>query len=387
MSTNQTAIPLLHLLSPSTYRPTPGLSQLLKRHPKLNTRSSLKMPPRLPTRKLGDHGPEVTALGFGAMCLSCLYGKPKPDEERYTLLDHVYQSGCLFWDTADMYADSEDLLGRWFKRNPGARENIFLATKFAFWIDPVTGQPKMRNDPEYIQQAIDSSLGRLGVPYVDLYYCHRLDPDQPIEVTAAEMKKIKDAGKARYLGLSECSADSLRRACKVVHIDAVQVEYSPFSMDIESREIDLLRACRELGVATVAYSPLGRGFLTGSIRSPDDFEDGDWRRMAPRFSGENFYKNLELVDRLKAVAERKGCTTSQLVLAFLMAQGGDIIPIPGTTRVKNLDENMGALEVEITKKDSEEIREAISNAEVQGSRYPERAASTLYVTTKPLQSA
>lgn len=341
-------------------------------------------PPQLPTRKLGKNGPEITALGYGTMGLSAFYGAPKPDEERYAVLDHIYNSGCLNWDTADMYQDSEDLLGRWFKRNPGKRENIFLATKFANYVDPKTGERSVRNEPEYIQQAIDKSLKRLGLPYVDLYYCHRLDANQPIETTVAEMKKLQDAGKVRYLGLSECSSESLRRACKVAHIDAVQIEYSPFSLDIESPEIDLLKTARELGVATVAYSPLGRGFLTGSIRSRDDFGEGDFRSFAPRFSEENFHKNLELVDSIKAVADNKGVTPSQLVLAWLMAQGDDIIPIPGTTRIPNFDDNMGALKVQITKEDNEKIRAAIASTEVAGSRYPEAFASALFVTTKPL---
>lgn len=171
--------------------------------------------PKLPTRKLGKNGPEITALGFGTMGLSAFYGKPLPDEDRYALLDHVYKSGELFWDTADMYGDSEDLLGRWFKRNPGARKNIFLATKFANYVDPQTGERSVRNEPEYIRQAVDKSLKRLGVDQIDLYYCHRLQADQPIEITVRTMKELQDAGKVKYLGLSECSADSLRRACKV----------------------------------------------------------------------------------------------------------------------------------------------------------------------------
>ena len=225
-----------------------------------------------------------------------------------------------------MYGDSEDLIGRWFKKNPGKREQIFLATKFANFVDPETGERRVRNEPDYIHQACDKSLKRLGIDQIDLYYCHRLDKNQPIETTMKEMKKLKDQGKIKYIGLSECSAESLRRACKVDHVDAVQLEYSPFSMDIETPEIDLLKTCRELGVATVAYSPLGRGFLTGSLRSPDDFGEGDFRSFAPRFSKENFHKNLELVDGLKEIADKKGCTTSQLVLAWLMVQGDDIIP-------------------------------------------------------------
>lgn len=195
------------------------------------------------------------------------------------------------------------------------------------------------------------------------------------------MVELKKAGKIKYLGLSECSAETLRRACKVHHIAAVQIEYSPFSLDIEDPKIGLLQACRELGVATVAYSPLGRGFLTGRYKSPDDFEEGDFRRVAPRFSKENFPKNLELVDRIAQLAKKKGWTSGQLVLAFLMAQGDDIIPIPGTTKKQNYDENMASLKVEVTKEENEEIRKAIEEATVQGLRYPEWFTGVLFADT------
>lgn len=173
------------------------------------------MAPQLPTRKLGKNGPEVTALGFGLMGLSAFYGKPKPDEERFAMLDHVYDSGERFWDSADMYNDSEDLIGNWFKKNPGKRETIFLATKFGNWVDPKTGERSVRNEPEYVKQACEKSLKRLGVDQIDLYYVHRLNASQPVEVTIKAMKELQDAGKVKYLGMSECSADSLRRACKV----------------------------------------------------------------------------------------------------------------------------------------------------------------------------
>jgi len=260
-----------------------------------------------------------------------------------------------------------------------------LATKFANWVAP-DGSRKVRNDPDYIREACDKSLRRLGVDHIDLYYCHRVDKDIPIEKTVGVMAELKKAGKVKYLGLSECSADTLRRACKVEHIDAVQIEYSPFTMDIEDPQIGLLAACRELGVATVAYSPLGRGFLTGSLKSPDDFEEGDFRTFAPRFSKENFHKNLELVDTLKKLADEKGCTTGQLVIAFLMAQGDDIIPIPGTTKTANFDENMASLRVKLSGNDEEKIRAAISSAEVHGGRYPEAFAKALFVSTVPLKA-
>ena len=343
------------------------------------------MAPTLPTRKLGKNGPEVTALGIGLMGLSAFYGKPKSDEERFAFLDHVFASGERHWDSADMYLDNEDLLGKWFAANPGKREQIFLATKFANYVDPTTGERSIRNEPEYIHAACEKSLKRMGVDYIDLYYCHRVQASQPIEITVTEMKKLQDAGKVRYLGLSECSAETLKRACKVVHIDAVQIEYSPFSMDIEDPAINLLQTCRDLGVATVAYSPLGRGFLTGSIRSPDDFEEGDFRKISPRFSKENFHKNLELVDSIKKIADKKGCTAGQLVLAFLLAQGDDIIPIPGTTKVANFDENLGALKLKISEEENREIRKAIQSTEVQGERYPEAASKALFVDTVPMK--
>lgn len=234
-------------------------------------------------------------------------------------------------------------------------------------MDPETGKRSVRNEPDYIRQQCNKSLERMGTNYIDLYYLHRADKNQPIEIAVKVMKELQDAGKVKYLGLSEISAETLRRACKIAHIDAVQMEYSPFSLEIEQE--GLLQTCRELGVAVVAYSPLGRGFLTGSIRSPDDFEEGDFRTFAPRFSKENFHKNLELVDTLKALADKKNCTTGQLVLAWLMESDPLVFPIPGTTRTKNFDENMGSLKIKISKEEDAEIRKAISNAEVIGGRY------------------
>ena len=336
----------------------------------------------LATRPLGRNGPQVTALGFGAMGLSIAYGAPQSDEERFKILDRAHELGQRFWDSADVYADNEDLLSKWFTRT-GFRDDIFLATKFAGIVN-ADGSFVVRNDPEYVKEACAKSLKRLGVETIDLYYCHRVDGKTPIEKTVQAMKELKDEGKIRYLGLSEVSSETLRRAHAVHPISAVQIEYSPFSMDIEDPAIALLQTCRELGVATVAYSPLGRGFVTGQYKSPDDFEDGDFRKYSPRFSADNFPKNLELVDKLAVIAQKKGCTTGQLTLAWLMKQGEDIIPIPGTKKIKYLEENLGALDVKLSDGEDKEIREAVENAEVHGSRYPEMMMASLFGNTPPL---
>ncbi|KAK4693869.1 pyridoxine 4-dehydrogenase, partial [Lecanoromycetidae sp. Uapishka_2] len=332
-------------------------------------------PPQLPTRKLGKDGPAVTALGFGAMGLSAFYGKPEPDEERFKVLDRAYELGEHFWDSADIYQDNEDLIGKWFKRT-GKRDEIFLATKFANTMKD--GQMTVKSDPEYVKEACEKSLKRLGIPTIDLYYCHRLDGVTPVEKTVEAMAQLKKEGKIKHLGLSEVSSTSLRRAHKIHPISAVQIEYSPYALDIESPTIQLLKTCRELGVATVAYSPLGRGMLTGLYTSPADFEEGDFRKYAPRFSEENFPKNLKLADEIGALAKKKGCTAGQLTLAWLMAQGEDIIPIPGTKKIKYLDENVGALHVKLTEEENAAVRKAVEGAEIHGERYPPGMAARLF---------
>ncbi|KAF1988048.1 putative aldo-keto reductase [Aulographum hederae CBS 113979] len=337
---------------------------------------------KIPTVPLGKNGPQVNRLGLGLMGLSVFYGPKKPDAERLAFLDAAYERGERFWDTADMYGDNEDLLGQWFAKNPDKRKDIFLATKFANKNFP-DGSWGIDSSAAYCKQALEKSLKRLGLPYVDLYYCHRLNKDTPVEETMGALKEAQDAGKIKHIGLSECSSESLRRAYAVAPVAVVQIEYSPFSLDIEDPTINLLNTCRELGVAIVCYSPLGRGMLSGTIRSPDDFEEGDFRKMAPRFSAENFPKNLELVDTIAAIAKRKGCSPSQLTLAWMMAQGQDFFPIPGTTSVKRLEENVGSVDVKLTEQEEQEVRRACENAEVKGSRYPEWASATLFVTTVP----
>ncbi|PVH67542.1 aldo/keto reductase-like protein [Cadophora sp. DSE1049] len=310
----------------------------------------------LPTRTLGKSGPEVPALRFGLMGLSAFYGTPESDEERFKILDRAYDLVETFWDSADIYQDSEDLVG------------------------------KVDSTPQYCKQACEKSLKRLGVEQIDLYYCHRVDQKTPIEKTAEAMVELKKEGKIKYLGLSEISSDTLRRACKVHHIDAVQIEYSPFSIEVEQPQVNLLNTCRELGVATVAYSPLGRGMLTGAFKSADDFGEGDFRKFLPRFSTKNFPRNLKLVDGLVSLAKKKGCTPGQLTLAWLLAQGDNIIPIPGTKKIKYLEENLGSLDVHLTRGELQDIRQLVESAEVHGTRYPEASMASLFADTPGLEA-
>ncbi|KAH7393554.1 NADP-dependent oxidoreductase domain-containing protein [Cadophora sp. MPI-SDFR-AT-0126] len=341
------------------------------------------MASRLLTRKLGEDGPEVPALGFGLMGLSAFYGIPDSDEERFKVLDRTFELGETFWDSADVYADSEDLVRKWFTRT-GKRDEIFIATKFGIRAGEDGGY-KMDSSPEYVRKACEKSLKRLGVECIDLYYCHRVG-DTPIEETVKAMAELKKEGMIRYLGLSEISSETLRRACKVHHINVVQIEYSPFALDIEHPNIGLLKTCRELGVAVVAYSPLGRGMLTGAYKSPDDFEPGDFRTYAPRFSAENFPKNLKLIENLSTIAKLKGCTTGQLTLAWLLAQGNDIFPIPGTKKIKYLEENLGAQDVQLSEEDVKEIRNMIEAVEVHGHRYPDVMKISLFADTPELKA-
>ncbi|KAF7790306.1 hypothetical protein EIP86_001260 [Pleurotus ostreatoroseus] len=333
----------------------------------------------LPTRKIGST--EVSAIGYGAMGISVGYGDPLPDEERLKLLDAVYERGCTNWDTADMYGDSEELLGKWFKRT-GKRNEIFLATKFGF----VFKEGRVVDgSPEHARFSVEQSLRRLGVDHIDLYYLHRPDPTVPIETTVGAMAEFVKEGKVKYLGLSECSADTLRRAHKVHPIAALQVEYSPFVLDIEEDKNSLLKTARELGVAIIAYSPLGRGILTGRYKGPEDFDPTDFRRQLARYSEENFPNVLKLVDGLKQIGERHNATAGQVSLAWLLAQGNDIIPIPGTTKVKYLEENLAAIDVQLTPEELLEVRVVAEKANAaQGARYPDILMPVLLADTPPL---
>ena len=327
----------------------------------------------LQKRALGKNGPLVPALGLGCMGMSDFYG-PRDAAESLATLNHALDRGVNHLDTADMYGfgENEELLGQLLKTR---RSEVFLATKFGFIRDRANpGKRAVSGKPDYVRAACDASLRRLGTDVIDLYYAHRIDATIPIEETVGAMAELVRAGKVRHLGLSEAGPTSLRRASAVHPIAALQSEYSLWSRDIEAQ---VLGVCRELGIAFVPYSPLGRGFLTGQFKSIDDFAPDDQRRSQPRFQGENFARNLALVEHVQALAARKGCSAAQLALAWVLAQGPDIIPIPGTRRIKNFDENLGALDVTLTAADLAEIERVFPATAVAGTRYPEQMMALL----------
>ena len=324
-------------------------------------------------RVLGKNGPLVPALGLGCMGMSDFYG-PRDEAQSLATLNHALDRGVNFLDTADMYGygDNEILLGKLLQTR---RPEVFLATKFGFIRDRADPHKRVvSGKPDYVRAACDASLRRLGTDVIDLYYAHRIDATIPIEETVGAMAELVKAGKVRHLGLCEAGPTSLRRASAVHPIAALQSEYSLWSRDVEGKVLD---ACRELGIAFVPYSPLGRGFLTGQFKTIDDFAPDDQRRSQPRFQGENFTRNLVLVARIQAMAARKGCTASQLALAWVLAQGPDIIPIPGTRRIANFDENLGALGVKLTAADLAEIETVFPASAVAGTRYPEQMMALL----------
>ncbi|KAG1859549.1 Aldo keto reductase [Suillus subalutaceus] len=334
---------------------------------------------KYPTRKIGTD--DVSAIGFGAMGIGAYYGQTGSDEERFQVLDKAYELGCTFWDTANIYGDSEELIGKWFKLNPEKRSKIFLATKFGVVISGSDGRG-VDGSPKYVHESFAKSQGLLGVDKVDLYYLHRPDPQTPIEETVSAMAELVKQGKVKYLGLSECTADTLRRAQKVHPIATVQVEYSPFTLDIEDSKLNILNTARELGIKIIAYSPLGRGLITGQYKSPDDFESNDFRRMVPRYSKENFPNILKLADNLKRVGEQYNATAGQVALAWLLAQGEDVIPIPGTKKIKYLEENLVAVNVSLSPESVQEVRKIAEKADwVVGDRYPPGAMEALYAET------
>ena len=332
---------------------------------------------KLPQRKLGNE--TVPALGFGLMGMSMAYkhtDDPEEAEKKHLeLLTKAADAGMTFWDTSNIYGPftNEELIGKWFKLT-GRRKEIFLATKFGARMGS-NGQLEVRGDKEYVKQCIEGSLKRLQTDYVDLYYQHRVDKNVRIEETVEAMAELVKTGKVRYLGLSECSAKTLRRAHKVHPIAAYQVEYSLFTLDIERSEVGLKQACDELGITIVAYSPLGQ------IKSRSDLLPGDYRLLMPRFSEENFSKNLDLVKLVTEIAEKKGCTPGQLALAWLLKQGDNVIPLFGSRNLKHFEENLGALKINLSAEEVQEIRELAEHADVRGERYQPEALAITFLDT------
>ncbi len=317
-------------------------------------------------RKLGHSSFSLSALGLGCMGMSEFYGT-RDDEESIGVIHRALDLDVNFLDTADVYGNgkNEVLVGKAIR---GRRDQVVLATKFANMRDEAGNFVGISGRPEYVKQACEASLRRLGIETIDLYYQHRVDINVPIEDTVGAMSRLVEEGKVRCLGLSEAAPATIRRAHQAYPISALQTEYSLWSRDPED---ELITLCRELGITFVPYSPLGRGFLTGRFKTPDDFEAGDWRRNNPRFQGENFQRNLDLVRRIEEMAREKGCKPAQLALAWVLAQGVDMVPIPGSSHAPHLEENLAALDVNLSAEDLKRIDEVAPKGVAAGERYPE----------------
>jgi aryl-alcohol dehydrogenase-like predicted oxidoreductase len=323
--------------------------------------------------ELGTHGPRISVIGLGCMGMSEFYGSNEGGDNPDTVIHRALDMGINFLDTADVYGigKNEELVGKAIKDR---RSEVFLATKFGNQRAEDGTFMGVNGKPEYVRSCCESSLRRLNVQVIDLYYQHRVDPRTPIEETVGAMADLVKQGKVRHLGLSEAAASTVRRAHAVHPIAALQTEYSLWTRDPED---EILPTCRDLGITFVAYSPLGRGFLTGRFKKTDALEAQDWRRQNPRFQGDNFDHNLELVRRIEEMAKTKKCAPAQLVLAWLLAQGKDIVPIPGTRKVSRLEENAGSTEIELSQNDLKTLDELLPRGAAAGARYPEAAMQAL----------
>ncbi|XP_059650926.1 probable aldo-keto reductase 2 [Cornus florida] len=331
--------------------------------------------------KLGSQGLEVSAQGLGCMGMSAAYGPPKPDQDMIALIHHAVNAGVTHLDTSDLYGPhtNEILIGKALKG--GMREKVELATKFG--ISLVDGKREIKGDPAYVRAACEASLKRLDIDCIDLYYQHRIDTRLPIEVTMGELRKLVEEGKIKYIGLSEASASTIRRAHAVHPVTAVQLEWSLWSRDAEK---EIIPTCRELGIGIVAYCPLGSGFFSSGPKLVENLSNEDIRKHLPRFQAENLVHNKNIFERVCEMAARKQCATSQLALAWVHHQGNDVCPIPGTTKIENLKQNIGALSVKLTPEEMAEL-EAIASADaVKGDRYPSKVATWENSDTPPLSS-
>jgi len=330
----------------------------------------------IPTTELGKTGVKLGRIGLGCMMMSWATSNPPPREQSFQVLERAIQLGCNFWNTGEFYGDNEALLNEFLSKHPGQREKLFISVKAGLQNMAPNG------DPAFIKENIETNIKNLGFTYLDLYQCARVDPKVPIEVTiGAIAEKVKE-GKVRFIGLSECSVDTLRRACKVHPIAAVEIEYSPWVLDPETN--GMLEACKELGVGIIAYSPLGRGFLTGTIKKPEDLDPKDFRSHLPRFQGENFQKNIELVNEFEKVAKKKNVTPSQLCLAWILSRSPLVIPIPGTTKAERLESNLVAADITLTEDEKKDIQKVLDSCEVVGGRYPPQHSALLNGSSKPL---
>ncbi|KAJ0941628.1 putative perakine reductase [Helianthus annuus] len=332
--------------------------------------------------KLGSQGLEVSAIGLGCMGMSYAYGPAKPEQEMIELIHHAVNSGVTHLDTSDVYGPhtNEILIGKALKGV--AREKVEVATKFGLRFGEGYDELQIHGEPEYVRACCEASLKRLGVDYIDLYYAHRIDPKVPIEITMGELKKLVEEGKIKYIGLSEANPATIRRAHAIHPITAVQLEWSLWTRDVEE---EVIPTCRELGIGIVPFAPLGSGFFASGPKVMDNLVDDDYRKVLPRLQGENFDHNKRVFERVSEMAERKGCTLAQLALAWVLHQGDDVCPIPGTTKITNLNQNLGALSVKLTSQDMAELE---SMASFKGDRMPEQILAHCYknVDTPPLSS-